>query len=458
MTSVPSHVRIRMYNVGFGDCFLLTFAYPDEVSRHVLVDFGTMGLPKRDGERLHGTADVARQIAADCGTEGLTAVVATHRHQDHISGFAGRSGVTIEQLEPGLVMQPWTEQPDLPEHATSPTAHRNTARRFMTMNDDLEQHLSDHGLLFVAGTERGGEHVEDDFDLDQLGGVVEHYGRTARSVAQNGVRDIIFLGNNNIKNWDSVERLATMGHCHEYLRAGERTSLSKRLPGATVHVLGPPTADDVELGVQASKHDTEFWHMARSAWGVGLRGLALGDEAWGRFDPMPNTPVECRWLASHIRHARPRDLLAIVRDLDDALNNTSLILLFEVWSGADRKLLLFSGDAQIESWNHCFENPETVALLEDVDVYKVGHHGSLNATPKKSLWGQFCKQGPEGALVTLLSTCDDRHGHRENETEVPRRPLVHTLRCRSELIDTRSLAKQEQPMFEDHCVLPGTAG
>ena len=36
----PSSVTLFTYQVGFGDCFLLRFSYPDR-DRHVLIDFGS---------------------------------------------------------------------------------------------------------------------------------------------------------------------------------------------------------------------------------------------------------------------------------------------------------------------------------------------------------------------------------------------------------------------------------
>ena len=70
--------------------------------------------------------------------------------------------------------------------------------------------------------------------------------------------------------------------------------------------------------------------------------------------------------------------------LDQAMNNTNLILLFEI--GA--KKFLFSGDAQIENWTYALKAVPDVErvreLVADVGVYKVGHHGSLNATRRRS--------------------------------------------------------------------------
>lgn len=73
-----------------------------------------------------------------------------------------------------------------------------------------------------------------------------------------------------------------------------------------------------------------------------------------------------------------------------------------------------------------------------MDVYKVGHHGSLNATPKKLLWEAFTKRG-NGQLTTLLSTMSGKHGRTANRTEVPRRTLVGALQAESELRNTQKL-------------------
>jgi hypothetical protein len=101
-------------------------------------------------------------------------------------------------------------------------------------------------------------------------------------------------------------------------------------------------------------------------------------------------------------------------------------LLFEVGG----KRLLFPGDAQIENWSYALEQPGIVELLADVDLYKVGHHGSLNATPK-SLWKGFRKRGSPARtdrLISVLSTMAGKHGSEGKKTEVPRKTLVDELK------------------------------
>src|SRR5215475_6242771 len=81
---VLATVRVRMYQVGFGDCFLLSFEYAGpEPARHVLIDFGSRQLAA--GLDL---SDIADEINTHTGG-GPDVVVLTHRHQDHMSGFGG---------------------------------------------------------------------------------------------------------------------------------------------------------------------------------------------------------------------------------------------------------------------------------------------------------------------------------------------------------------------------------
>ena len=126
------------------------------------------------------------------------------------------------------------------------------------------------------------------------------------------------------------------------------------------------------------------------------------------------------------------------------MNNTSLILLFETKT----KKLLFPGDAQIENWQYALGQEKFQKLLADVDVYKVGHHGSLNATPR-SMWDLFKNKGApnkKGRLKSVLSTKPGKHGSVASRTEVPRATLLKELSSHSELHSTDKLADGE--LFE----------
>ena len=130
----PESVQVRMYNVGFGDCFLISFKYADTIAdrqeRHMLIDFGSK---KRS---LGGLAmvDIAEQISRDCRGH-LDVVVVTHRHQDHLSGFADSAGTVMDKLQPAIVVRSWTEDPKLEADARKP--HSGAAAAAAVRNGDI---------------------------------------------------------------------------------------------------------------------------------------------------------------------------------------------------------------------------------------------------------------------------------------------------------------------------------
>jgi hypothetical protein len=73
--------------------------------------------------------------------------------------------------------------------------------------------------------------------------------------------------------------------------------------------------------------------------------------------------------------------------LDDRTNNSSLVFAFEFLD--TKRIMLFVGDAQVGNWlswqNVSWANDDTTIpdLLARTIFYKVGHHGSRNATLKQ---------------------------------------------------------------------------
>jgi len=88
-------VRVRQYDVGFGDCMLVTFPGP----RHVLVDCGSL--------RPASLSRIVRDIVDVTGGH-IHVVVASHRHRDHVSGFSVASAIW-NRTEIDEVWLPWTE-------------------------------------------------------------------------------------------------------------------------------------------------------------------------------------------------------------------------------------------------------------------------------------------------------------------------------------------------------------
>jgi L-ascorbate metabolism protein UlaG (beta-lactamase superfamily) len=426
MAKTPKTVEIHAYQVGFGDCFLVTFDYGGSDRRSILIDFGTTGLPGKKKPSTH-MPHVANQIKADCGGR-LTAVVATHRHADHISGFAtdgktGKSGVTIRDLRPKVVLQPWTEDPEAKTNAKRAT--RDSSRSAKS---------------FVAG-------LAAMHDIAQAVKTISSNPPAWMSAALR--KELAFLGEDNIANKSAVDNLIAMGKAKGaravWAHHGSPSGLDALLPGVKVRVLGPPNLEQTEkIKKMRSRDPDQFWHLLSGP--KSLQGGSALVHGIGRSNAGGGgAPAEARWFRKRLDRMRGDQLLQIVRTLDSQMNNTSLILLFEVGG----KKLLFPGDAQIENWSYALQDAKdakrTTALLAGVDVYKVGHHGSLNATPKKLLWEKFTKRGKPVAtrLQTLLSTMPGKHGKTSNKTEVPRIPLLKALDDETVLHNTNKLQATE---------------
>jgi hypothetical protein len=430
MVTEPIGLRIRMYNVGFGDCFLMSFTYASAVadaldpdtkrdSRHILFDFGSTSRPR---SRLTLKA-VGEQLEQDCGGR-LDAIVVTHRHRDHLSGFGAASTQKIvRRLDPRLVVRSWTENPRLKPQAGKPN-----------------------------GAALAGPGSEDELLLARLAEAQE----TARRIVDRSKTegrmagsDLVQAADDELENAPAVEELDRLssGRRGDYLSAKRSTRLNDIVPGVTFRVLGPPRPSYWPDVARQTQDSDEFW--------------VAKDRQIGRlFGPQPSTDAVAlgtgRWIVERLRTDEKEQVAGLVRWLDNAMNNTSVVLLIDV----PGHTLLFGGDAQIENWGWSLALAKKRAkkgdrTLEDalarVDLYKVGHHGSRNATPI-SLFEKW--KGGVTPFTAMMSTKAGMHG--EDHHAVPRSTLVTALKDRGKLLTTD--VDVEQPDWVDvQAALPGGA-
>jgi len=411
----PTSLRVRMYNVGFGDCFLVSFFYatavadaaaPDEErdARHILFDCGSTSKARSRQSLL----SIARSIDKDC-EHHLDALVITHRHRDHLSAFGSTEAAEVlAALKPRLLVRSWTEHPDLDKDAKSPVGGQPIVG------------LAAAGVepaaltgAFVASMRRAQRLTERVVERsDELG------------VGQQS--DLVSVADDQMPNQDAVDLLRDLaaGGKGEYLSAEHRqTRLNDMVPGVTFKVLGPPTpAQQPSVTKQAEVSD-EFW--------LGVEAQTERLFAQPVVDATLAPLGTARWIIERIQSSEYEQVAGLVRWLDDALNNTSVILLIET---GDHHLL-FGGDAQVENWGWVLnqkEDPSLIDALRKVDFYKVGHHGSRNASPRSlvRLW----QERPTAPFISMMST---KHGvHGSGEHVVPRPTLITALEALGPVVST----------------------
>ncbi len=190
------------------------------------------------------------------------------------------------------------------------------------------------------------------------------------------------------------------------------------------------------------------------------------------FDSAQNwRSIESDWLA-------PAEQLAL--HLDSDTNNTTLTLAFELGEPGNGNVLLFAGDAQVGNWLSWREQSYTAHgttvtvddLLRRTLVYKVGHHGSHNATLKSYVRPKSKDDSePYGLelmndIVAMLPVDRDAADRpMPNPWRMPHSPLYRRLRAKSDRrvlrsdLSTRpfsrSAAKDLFPESTEWTAIPG---
>jgi metallo-beta-lactamase superfamily protein len=356
-------IRVRMYRIGFGDCFLLSFPLTNtkkgaDTHAHVLVDCGV-----HPSGRI-GTMDAVVDNIAKVTGNKLSIVIASHAHADHISGFdtcADKFG----SFDVGEVWLPWTWNPKDKE-----------ASKLQKKHEALATALAEH--LAAAPKSKAKTAIE---NLD-------------------GNAHAIALLNNGLGAKGKVK----------YLTAGDDLQ-NTPIPNLSARILGPPRSVEFlgKMDPPASQHYLRLadggasrppirpfqpkWLAARDS--AEMAGLALTSEEESELETSLGSSFE-----------------DLAFSLDQAKNNESVVALF-VFRG---QYLLFPGDAQYGNWLWWLDNESPEEILPRITFFKVAHHGSVNATPKRAV--EAMSTGKFAAMVSTQSS---------PWPSIPRIPLMERL-------------------------------
>ncbi|HEV8435525.1 MAG TPA: MBL fold metallo-hydrolase [Thermoanaerobaculia bacterium] len=334
-------VSIRMYNVGFGDCFLVTIP-TDDGDRRILFDCGSMAKGNKSIE------EVAGQVIGDLGASPkIDVVVCTHRHRDHVSGFAKPGWSDVDVTE---VWMPWTENP---EDAEATRIRDGQTRLATALARDLTLRLNAAGL---ADPEKA--QLDADFSLVENAQLNESAMETLHSGFKRREKAKRRFLPETASSGDLVTRFTT-----------------EALPGVVIHVLGPSRDEEIirDIDPPAGKSYMQLSDAQESGAGDGIPEPFSSD--WWAEGMSPFVLSEDD--KKKIRSFSEGFTSPVAAALDAAINGTSLMLVLQIGD----LHLLFPGDAQWGTWNAVLRTPKWKNLLRRVRFYKIGHHGSHNATP-----------------------------------------------------------------------------
>jgi beta-lactamase superfamily II metal-dependent hydrolase len=386
---------VRMYRQGLGDCFLLTFPTKGKPF-HMLIDCGVvLGTPNAQAKMQAVVEDIAKATG-----KHIDLLVVTHEHWDHVSGFTQAQSLFETVKEIDRVWLAWTEDP------ADPLAKKLRAERRNAENA-LRMAVARLGL---AGAQES---------VQRVGSIVDFFGAKAGSTGA---------------ALDYVKKRA--GGKPKYCKPGEPPITISGVPGVRFWILGPPKDEKLlkksnpsqgaAYGLDAGANGSQAFFIAGLAAGMGANGGSMfSDGSSGSpFDQMYTIPMA---RAEHVPFFDQHYFGAVcdgslmvkvdgdsrdVRDqswrriddawlgvsetmalqLDSATNNTSLVIAIELTDTGE--VLLFPGDAQAGNWmswqdvkweadkDEKRKAENGPGLLSKTTFYKVGHHGSHNATLK----------------------------------------------------------------------------
>lgn len=415
--AIVDSVAVRMYRRLLGDCFLITVKGHREgdegepVASYILIDCGVLQGTAGAGELMR---EVVEDIYAATGGKPLDLVVVTHEHHDHISGFGLARPVFDAQHQKAKAISQlwfaWTEDPADDDARTYQAKYGHAFATLAKLSEKLKVPTKAAGtsaeLLGLAG-------FSGPLGLDHQAG-----GKPLRGSRAIYARLREWAGDGNTKYMSPGQVVTTPGDI-----------------GLTAYVLGPPRDNDFLTKSLPSSGANSETYLAMA--GI---GEASGAQSHSPFPPRfhwrsdaevkaaqqptcDNDPVHwlysryyAQWAACRGAAHKPKEGTACRGDfsrhepqayrridgtaraafsnlalrMDNNTNNTSLVVAFELPD--DAGVMLFAADAQVGNWLSWEKvefrtNPKakplpltTASLLARTKLYKVGHHGSHNAT------------------------------------------------------------------------------
>lgn len=404
-------LRIRAYNVRFGDAFLISV--PDRENgqprtRHILIDVGN------SAATAGGTDVVFKPVVEDIlkvlDGNPVDLYIMTHEHMDHIQGLlyahkednlivrANRSWLTASS-EPGYYDRDWGQEKKPKEARFSLTTPPEQRRAMLAAYEELDAYLN--GLMAVK----------------------EPIPPPIRAM---------WLNNSPRRTKDCVEHLRQ--------RAPEdRTFYVHR---ETEGVADKHPFSEARIEIWAPEFNTTVYYGRLRPRTMALSQGRHDDDSAESAAPLPPPGVDAGafyQLVDARNSSHIENLLAI----DKAKNNSSVVFCLE-WAGWR---FLFPGDAEVKSWRVM----EQEKVLKPVHFLKIGHHLSHNGTPEDEILEKILPETPPDGrkrLAVASTYPNTYHG-------IPFQPIVDRLAERGVPVHVIAEALGDFPVDEENVPFKG---
>ena len=374
-------ITIRAYNVLFGDCLLISWD-EDDGKHHAWVDFGNFHNDRNEVFQL-AYDDVLKRIQKPAGSKRvLDLVVITHRHLDHLEGFHSlrasfKRDFVVKKLWYAHVTPSLDSQFKIAEQQLLRMVPQ-AARQGLGQIGRI--YTNNFGLAGVS-TQQRMDQILETFPCAKQDQHAVHRESALSSILPSGVRRL------------GIEILAPEKNSSPYLQPLQEAVRARQALGA--------------------------WFLRTGRKG----GRLAGDVGSAPAGGLPAEKSPLMKLADFARLHRKLQTggLELLRAVDKTRNNTSVVLAL-TYDGHRR--ILLTGDAEEKSW----EVMQTHGVDLGSDLVKVGHHGSVNASPHGVFTQVLTRKRTTNAVI--ISSDPGRYPSSKYENEVPKEEVVHDWRMR----------------------------
>jgi hypothetical protein len=337
-------LRVRVYNVRFGDAILVTVPDSDGNGkthiRHILIDFGNV--LRGEGGIDNVFEPVIDNIIQTLDGKPLDLYIMTHEHMDHVQGLVYAAKRLNKKFDVDYAWLTASASKDYYKRGKHPGAKKKK------------------------------------LELAEVYTDIERFLKAAPAQEDSWIKTLM-LNNNPKKTEDCVKYLRKLAKTTTYVYRGCRLEGGHPFREARFDIWAPEENTSVYYG--------KFHPMA-----LNIKPPAPGGKKFIHEYPEPPAGVDAGAFYNLVER-RSRGYMDNILAIDKAANNTSVVFCLE-WGGWR---LLFAGDAERRSW----KTMEKTGVLKAVHFFKVSHHGSHTGLPPDKILDTILPKKPGDGMKRI---------------------------------------------------------